>query len=48
MHKKQGKPDQYDQQLGDENAPPPGTRSLLALPSFRKAFRRGHKSSRML
>ena len=47
MHQKQGKPDQHDQQLGDENAPPPA-RSLLALPSFRKAFRRGHKSSRML
>lgn len=47
-----GKTDQYDfydQQLGeDENAPPRSTRSLLTLPSFRKAFRRGHKSSRML
>ena len=45
---KHGKTDQYDHELGDENAPPPTRRSSLTLPSFRKAFRGGHKSSRML
>ena len=40
--------DQSSSMPHDEKAPPGPRSSLLGLPSLRKVFRSGHKSSRML